>query len=126
MIFCMLFVLVVCMQRFSNNELSFLNYRMFTVVSGSMIPKYNIGDVVTYKREGYHVTHRIIKIEKELIKQNITFIGWNSYFSRDLGSDSFSASKELFNYLYQKTNQIPKLIIPKKIPPNNILSTYIV
>lgn len=43
------FVLVVCMQRFSNNELSFLNYRMFTVVSGSMIPKYNIGDVLLAK-----------------------------------------------------------------------------
>ena len=44
------FVLVVCMQRFSNNELSFLNYRMFTVVSGSMIPKYNIGDVLLAKK----------------------------------------------------------------------------
>lgn len=43
------FVLVVCMQRFSNNELSFLNYRMFTVVSGSMVPKYNIGDVLLAK-----------------------------------------------------------------------------
>ena len=43
------FVLVVCMQRFSNNELSFLNYRMFTVVSGSMIPEYDIGDVLLAK-----------------------------------------------------------------------------
>ena len=43
------FVLVVCMQRFSNNELSFLNFRMFTVVSGSMVPKYNIGDVLLAK-----------------------------------------------------------------------------
>lgn len=43
------FVLVVCMQRFSNNELSFLNYRMFTVVSGSMEPVYSIGDVLLAK-----------------------------------------------------------------------------
>ena len=48
-VFILSFVLVVCMQRFSNNELSFLNYRMFTVVSGSMIPKYEIGDVLLAK-----------------------------------------------------------------------------
>lgn len=48
-IFILAFVLVVCMQRFSNNELSFLNYRMFTVVSGSMVPKYEIGDVLLAK-----------------------------------------------------------------------------
>jgi len=48
-IFCMLFVLVVCMQRFSNNELSFFNYRMFTVASGSMAPKYKVGDVLISK-----------------------------------------------------------------------------
>ena len=48
-IFVILFVAVVCLQRFSNNELSFFNYRIFTVVSGSMVPKYNIGDVLISK-----------------------------------------------------------------------------
>ena len=43
------FVISVCMQRFSNNRLSVLNFRMFTVVSGSMKPKYNIGDVLIAK-----------------------------------------------------------------------------
>lgn len=43
------FVLIVCLQRFSNNKLSFFNYRMFTVVSESMKPKYVIGDVLIAK-----------------------------------------------------------------------------
>lgn len=43
------FVLMVCLQRFSNNRVSFLNYRMFTVITGSMEPKYNIGDVLIAK-----------------------------------------------------------------------------
>ena len=43
------FIIVVCLQRFSNNKLSFFNYRMFTVISGSMKPKYNIGDVLIAK-----------------------------------------------------------------------------
>jgi signal peptidase len=45
------FVLMVCLQRFSGNKISFLNYRMFTVVTGSMEPKYNIGDVLIAKEK---------------------------------------------------------------------------
>lgn len=41
-----LFVFMVCLQRFSNNRLSVFNFRLFTVISGSMEPKYNIGDVL--------------------------------------------------------------------------------
>ena len=43
------FVLIVCLQRFSGNKLSFLNYRIFTVVTGSMEPEYKIGDILIAK-----------------------------------------------------------------------------
>lgn len=43
------FVIVVCLQRFSGNKISFFDYRMFTVISGSMRPKYDIGDVLISK-----------------------------------------------------------------------------
>lgn len=80
------FVLVVCLQRFSNNEISIFSYRMFTVVSGSMVPEYEIGDVLISKEtdpakikvgddvsylgkagtfKDKVVTHRVIKIEKD-------------------------------------------------------------
>lgn len=49
-IFVLLFVLAVCLQRFSDNRLSIFNYRMFKVVSGSMEPKYKIGDVLVAKK----------------------------------------------------------------------------
>lgn len=85
-IFCLLFVIVVCLQRFSNNELSFFNYRMFTVASGSMEPRYNIGDVLIAKKvdardikigdsicylgnkggfNGMTITHEVIDIETD-------------------------------------------------------------
>lgn len=48
-IFILMFLLVVCLQRFSNNRLSFFDYRMFTVLTGSMEPKYNVGDVLISK-----------------------------------------------------------------------------
>lgn len=48
-IFFVTFILMVCLQRFSGNKVSFFDYRMFTVVSGSMEPRYNIGDVLISK-----------------------------------------------------------------------------
>lgn len=78
------FVVVVCLQRFSDNKISIFNYRMFTVVSESMKPKYSIGDVLIAKEVepskvkvgdtiSYQgkvgdlankvITHRVVKIE---------------------------------------------------------------
>ena len=80
-----LFVSMVCLQRFSNNRISMFNFRLFTVISGSMEPKYKIGDVlvaVETKPEDVKVgdvisylgnkgsfadkviTHQVVKIEK--------------------------------------------------------------
>lgn len=80
------FAIVVCLQRFSNNEIAFLNYRLFTVVSGSMAPKYEIGDVLLAKEvepskikkgddisylgavgnfKNKVVTHQVIEIKKD-------------------------------------------------------------
>ncbi len=85
-IFVIAFVLVVCLQRFSNNEISLFSFRMFTVVSGSMEPEYNIGDVLISKEvdskdikvgddvsylgksgtfTGKVVTHRVIEIDRD-------------------------------------------------------------
>ena len=84
-VFVVLFLLMVCLQRFSNNEVSFFNYRLFTVASGSMAPQYNVGDVLIAKETapedikvgdsltylgnsgtftGKVVTHEVTKIEK--------------------------------------------------------------
>lgn len=85
-IFFVAFVLMVCIQRFSNNRFSFFNYRMFSVISPSMEPKYNIGDVLISKEikpenikvgdtisylgakgsfMGKVITHQVVSIEKD-------------------------------------------------------------
>lgn len=70
-VFILLFVLVVCLQRFSNNEISFLDFRLFTVVSGSMEPKYSIGDVLLAK-----------EVDAEDIKtgDSISYLGTSGQF----------------------------------------------
>lgn len=81
-----LMLLIVILQRVSNNTITIGGFRMFTVATGSMIPVYNVGDVLISKeiepdkiqvgddivylgKEGSFankvVTHRVILIEKD-------------------------------------------------------------
>lgn len=85
-IFVVLFLIVVCLQRFSGNKFSLFNYRMFVVASGSMEPKYNVGDVLISKEveaseikvgdvisyqgrqldlQDKIITHQVVSIEKD-------------------------------------------------------------
>ena len=43
--------LIILIQRASNNEKSLLGYRLFKIESGSMIPKYDINDVIFVKEK---------------------------------------------------------------------------
>lgn len=77
--------LIIVTQRLTNNEKSFLGYRIFRVETGSMIPKYQIGDVIIVKEKeigkiavgddvtywgttgtmkGKLVTHQVVDIEE--------------------------------------------------------------
>lgn len=84
-ILLILLILVLAMQRFSNNKIAIGGYRVFNVATESMVPKYNVGDVIIIKETnidelvegddvtylgkegtfaGRVVTHQIIKIEE--------------------------------------------------------------
>lgn len=85
-IFILCILAVVLIQRIFDNKVSIGNYRMFTVVTGSMKPEYDIYDVVIVKNtdlkdikvgddvtyegakgsfDGKIVTHRVIDIDKD-------------------------------------------------------------
>ena len=78
--------IVIVTQRVSNNEKTFLGFRIFKVETGSMAPKYNVGDVILVKTKaiekikvgddvtytgtsgvmkGKLVTHQVISVEQE-------------------------------------------------------------
>lgn len=83
--FLIIYVAFILFQRVTNNS-SFMGYRFFNVATGSMIPVYDIHDVIIVKEvdastlkvgddvaykgtrgglEGKIITHRIIKIEEK-------------------------------------------------------------
>lgn len=58
--------ITIVTQRVSNNENSFLGFRIFKVETGSMIPKYQIGDVILIKEKD---------INKIKIGDDVTYLG---------------------------------------------------
>ena len=77
--------IIIVVQKVTNNKQAFLGYRIFRVQTGSMIPKYQIGDVILVKEtdtnkikvgddvtylgkegstKGILITHRVIDIEE--------------------------------------------------------------
>lgn len=84
-ILVLLILVVVALQRFSNNKIALGGFRIFNIVTESMVPVYNVGDVIldkqvdikdlkkgddiTYQGKtgdfaGKIVTHRIESIEQ--------------------------------------------------------------
>ncbi len=80
-----LIVSIIFVQRISNNKVTVGGFSMFTVITESMVPKYEVGDMLLAKKvplsnikvgddlvylgkegsfNGKIVTHQVIKIEK--------------------------------------------------------------
>ena len=80
-LFVLLIVSVILIQRLSDNKVTFFGYSIYTVVTGSMVPKYRVGDMLLAKKvdddaiqigddvvyvgnfDGEIVTHQVIRIE---------------------------------------------------------------
>lgn len=58
--------MIIITQKVTNNKISFLGYRIFRVQTGSMIPKYQIGDVILVKEKN---------TDKIKVGDDITYIG---------------------------------------------------
>lgn len=58
--------ITIITQKVTNNKESFLGFRIFRVQTGSMIPKYQVGDVILVKSKD---------IEKIKIGDDITYLG---------------------------------------------------
>ena len=115
------FVLAVCLQRFTDNKMALLKYRLFTVVTGSMEPKYNIGDVLISKDvdpeaieigdtvsylgaegnfNGKIVTHEVINIEKNETGELL----FHTKGIANLVQDPIVNEKQLYGQLVYKAN----------------------
>lgn len=95
------FIISVCLQRFSNNKLSFFNFRMFTVITGSMKPEYNIGDVLIAK---------VTKPEKIKVGDKITYQGTVNSFKDKVITHQVTKIEEKDGKYYFHTKGLANLV----------------
>lgn len=84
-ILIVLILLVVLIQRFSNNNIAIGGIRIFNVVSGSMEPKYNVGDILIAKD---------VPANEINVGDTITYIGEKSDFSGKIVTHEVVEKKE--------------------------------
>ena len=65
-IIIILICIIIVVQKVTNNKESFFGYRIFRVQTGSMIPKYQIGDVILVKAKD---------IDKIKVGDDVTYLG---------------------------------------------------
>lgn len=58
--------IIIIVQKVTNNKQSFLGYRIFRVQTGSMIPKYQVGDVILVKERD---------VDKIKVGDDVTYLG---------------------------------------------------
>lgn len=62
-IFCLILALTIIFQRISNSNKSIAGYRIFRVITGSMEPEYDVGEVVISKE----VNPKYIKVGDDIV-----------------------------------------------------------
>ena len=95
------FICAVCLQRFSNNKLSVFNLRMFTVITGSMAPKYKIGDVLIARE---------IKPEDIKVGDTISYLGKVDSFKDKVITHQVTKIEKTDNKYYYHTKGIANLV----------------
>lgn len=100
-VFMIGFIICVCLQRFSNNKISIFNFRMFTVVTGSMEPKYKIGDVLIAK-----------EVEPEDIKvgDTISYLGTRNSFKDKVITHQVVGIEKVDNKIYFRAKGLANMV----------------
>ena len=110
------FVLSVCLQRFSNNKLSIFNFRMFTVISGSMEPKYKIGDVLIAKE---------IEPEKIKVGDTISYLGNVNSFKDKVVTHQVVGIEKIDGKYYFHTKGLANIVEDPLVSANQLYGKVI-
>lgn len=147
--FCIIYsvlilILIICvLQRVSNNKISFCGYRIFRVISQSMVPKYDIGDVLLIKKTSTEkikvgddivylgkvgnlnnkfITHQVIQIKKnsnnevEIITKGIANLTEDPMINENQVYGVVVGKLNILSFITRKTMSISGFLVMIVIP----------
>lgn len=90
-------LLVVAIQRFSNNNVTIAGFRIFNVATGSMVPEYQVGDILVSKE---------INPEDIQVGDNIVYMGEKQDFKGKIVTHQVISKREENGKIYFTTKGI--------------------
>lgn len=90
-------LLVVAIQRFSNNNVTIAGFRIFNVATGSMVPEYQVGDILVSKE---------INPEDIQVGDNIVYMGEKQDFKGKIVTHQVISKREDNGKIYFTTKGI--------------------
>ena len=113
--FIIIVVSIIFIQRISDNKLTLGGYSIYTIITESMVPKYNVGDMVIAKK---------IPIT-ELKVNDIVYLGNKNDFAGKIVTHQIIEIEKKGNELYFHTKGIANMIEDPLVEENQILGKVI-
>ena len=114
--FIIIVVSIIFIQRISDNKLTLGGYSIYTIITESMVPKYNVGDMVIAKK---------IPITELKVNDDIVYIGNKNDFAGKIVTHQIIEIEKKGNELYFHTKGIANMIEDPLVEENQILGKVI-
>lgn len=114
--FIIIVVSIIFIQRISDNKLTLGGYSIYTIITESMVPKYNVGDMVIAKK---------IPITELKVNDDIVYLGNKNDFAGKIVTHQIIEIEKTENELYFHTKGIANMIEDPLVEENQILGKVI-
>ena len=114
--FIIIVVSIIFIQRISDNKLTLGGYSIYTIITESMVPKYNVGDMVIAKK---------IPITELKVNDDIVYLGNKNDFAGKIVTHQIIEIEKKGNELYFHTKGIANMIEDPLVEENQILGNVI-
>ena len=114
--FIIIVVSIIFIQRISDNKLTLGGYSIYTIITESMVPKYNVGDMVIAKK---------IPITELKVNADIVYLGNKNDFAGKIVTHQIIEIEKKGNELYFHTKGIANMIEDPLVEENQILGKVI-
>ena len=114
--FIIIVVSIIFIQRISDNKLTLGGYSIYTIITKSMVPKYNVGDMVIAKK---------IPITELKVNDDIVYLGNKNDFAGKIVTHQIIEIEKKGNELYFHTKGIANMIEDPLVEENQILGKVI-
>lgn len=114
--FIIIVVSIIFIQRISDNKLTLGGYSIYTIITESMVPKYNVGDMVIAKK---------IPITELKVNDDIVYLGNKNDFAGKIVTHQIIEIEKTGNELHFHTKGIANMIEDPLVEENQILGKVV-